>query len=211
MNRTLLLCSALLLLLSSSATAQDVPQRPAPRLTVGQVGLGYSIFDKQGIAADEADARGFDSTGGGTLRLGFVRHFAALPSLGLGGSVRGAFGTSAGEGGEYFFNPIFTSGQVDWAWSGEPHRGLITGLDIGFTNALAKQILTVNGVQSVEHEYGIGLGVGAHIGYRLPVSDAWSIDASLYHSRHFVDVQRPDASQKLWPFGVTSLVIGLAL
>ena len=194
---------------AAPAVEEDAPAEGTGGKTFGHVQLGLAVFDRTGTLADEAEARGFAPFGGGTLRLGFVHHLAAVPWLGFGASVRGTFGNSS-EGDEgYYFNPIFTSATVAAHVPAGPRAsGIDLAVDAGFTNILAKSRTEAEG-GPVFHEYGIGPGVGLLAGYRLGLPGVGTaLTLAVQHSRHWVGVDVDRGPSKTWALGVTSLLAG---
>ena len=205
------LCIAAVATPGNLARAQPEEGNATP--TRGHAQVGLALFDRVGTLADEADARGFSPFGGGTVRLGFVHYLASAPWLGFGGSVRGTFGNSSSGDQEYFFNPIFTSGTLAaFVPVGPRSSGLNIAVDVGMTNALAKS-RRPNGAggTTVFHEYGIGLGVGLLVGYRLDLGVATALTLSAQHSRHFVGVEEDGGSTKSWSLGATVFLLGIEL
>ena len=180
--------------------------------TRGHAQIGLALFDRSGDLADEHEARGFSPFGGATLRIGFVHYLRRAPWLGFGAGVRGTFGNSSQDGVEYFMNPIFTSATVAAFVPFGPHRsGLDVQLDLGFTNILAKtRTPNGSGGTDVFHEYGIGLGVGLLVGYRIDFGAATALTLSVQHSRHWARVEEPDATSKTWPLGTTVFLAGFS-
>lgn len=218
--QTLSLSLSLAVLASSGGIARaqlseselDSPSRSRSR-TRGHAQVGLALFDRVGTLADEHEARGFSPFGGGTLRLGFVHYIDIAPWLGFGGSVRGTFGNASSGDQEYFLNPIFTSGTVAaFLAAGPRSSGFNVAVDVGMTNVLAKNRRpNGSGGTSIFHEYGIGLGVGLLVGYRLDLGVATAVTLSAQHSRHWVGVEEDGGSSKTWPLGVTSFLLGIEL
>jgi len=198
-------------LAATPARAQEA--EPGRSRTRGHAQIGLAIFDRAGTLADEADDRGFTPFGGGTLRLGFVHYLGRAPWLGFGGSVRGTFGNSSSGDEEYYFNPIFTSGTVAaFAPMGPRSSGLNVALDVGMTNILAKnRSPNGEGGTAIFHEYGIGLGVGLLVGYRLDLGVATALTLSAQHSRHWVGVEEDGGTSKRWALGTTVFLLGIEL
>ena len=210
------LCVAFTLSLWMLTVGGPVPahaqqRAPLSAETLGHAQVGVAIFDRQGVLADETSARGVAPLGGPTLRVGFVRYIESFPHVGFGGGVRGTFGNSESGNREYYFNPIFTSATLAARYPlGPQGSGLNLALDLGFTNILAKsRVLRADRVD-IFHEYGIGPGVGALIGYRLALP-SWgtALTASLLYSRHWVGVEIDGGSSKQWALGTSVLMAGL--
>lgn len=180
--------------------------------TRGHAQLGLALFDRSGTLADEHDARGFSPFGGPTLRIGFIHYLERLPYLGFGAGVRGTFGNSSQAEQEYFFNPIFTSATVAGFLPIGPHAsGFELQIDVGFTNILAKsRTPSASGGTDVFHEYGIGLGVGILLGYRMDFGAATALTLSVQHSRHWASVESPSAESKTWALGSTVFLLGFS-
>jgi hypothetical protein len=181
--------------------------------TRGHAQVGMAVFDRSGQLADEHESRGFSPFGGSTLRLGFIHYLTRVPWLGFGAGVRGTFGNSSHEDGrEYYMNPIFTSATIAaFAPLGPHDSGFDVQLDVGVTNVLAKlRTPNASGGFDVFHEYGIGLGVGLLVGYRLDFGAATALTLSVQHSRHWAGVEEPDATSKTWALGTTVFMAGFS-
>ena len=169
------------------------------------------LFDVSGVLADEERARGFGPFGGGTVGIGFVRYLASVPWLGFGAGVRGTFGNSTKGDESYFLNPIFTFATVAaFLPLGPRDSGFELAVDAGFTNILARDDRPgTAGQRLTRHEFGIGPGAGARLGYRLaipPLSTA--VKASIGHSRNWAGVDVNDQPSKTWAMGITSVLVG---
>lgn len=186
--------------------AQETPLKGE---SVGHFQMGVALFDRTGGLAKETEARGFAPFGGPTLRIGFVHYLEALPWLGFGGGVRGTFGNSASGDREYYYNPIFTSGTIGARYPVGP-GAFNFAVDLGFTNILAKSRVINPERVDIFHEYGIGPGVGALMGYRLELG-SWGTAATLSvtHSRHWVGVELDGGESKSWALGTTAFLGGL--
>ncbi|MBK6533690.1 MAG: hypothetical protein IPF99_30120 [Deltaproteobacteria bacterium] len=78
------------------------------------------------------------------------------------------------------------------------------------TNILARNEDPGVGGPRTRPEFGIGLGAGLGVGYRLACNAlGFAPTLRLTHTRHWTSIPVSEAPNKRWNFGSTSLLLGL--
>ena len=139
--------------------------------TYGEFKAGYGISIFGSGLKERYDAGNFSTSGGGVYSFGAFKKFEKINHLNFGLKFKalGAAPSTNDNGDEMFFNYWGAALSTKYyPFNKETHQGLVLTADYFFITQFTQKYRNV-AASIYDHQFAIGSGVGAGLGYEFPL------------------------------------------